>query len=129
MMANIGLGWFMWLNSPFQRTFGATPEAGEGHRGQCGECCCIRVRCIFTFHLHEAPAIAIPLKTSNTSSQDLPKGSWWQWEVQMPCATSKHFLQVPEPCPKLIKQCRELIQGQVLLSPNPHSEKELQKLP
>lgn len=34
MMAKTGLGWFMWLNSPFQRTFGGTSEAEEGQRRQ-----------------------------------------------------------------------------------------------
>lgn len=57
------------------------------------------------FHLHEVPDITVPLETSNTSSQDFPKGSWWQGEVQVPCATSKHVrthLQVPEPRPNSV---------------------------
>lgn len=33
-MANIGLGWFMWLNSPFQRASGGTSEPGEGQTRQ-----------------------------------------------------------------------------------------------
>lgn len=83
------------------------------------------------FHLHKAPDIADPMKTSNTRSQDLPK---WQAEVQMPRATSKHVGTHVVPTgtwamPKFNQAGHITLQGQLLLSANPHFEKHLQKLP